>query len=209
MILTPDGYDQAVRREIDRRDRAWISAPLPLGKGVTLLPYTLRRHLTLSATGNRLATGKGEPQLADVLAFLWLCSTAYRAPTRPLWRLSRWLFWRQCVRLPIGAMEAVRGYLDDAWGDCPVPMRKAAFKKAPKTGPVAQYVLRLAPAGWRLEDVLDRPMGQVWQMMRAVDLSEDPGTLYDDESERVKFAYINQRNQAAKAPADKPAQGEA
>jgi hypothetical protein len=205
MILSPDGYDQAVRREIERRDRAWLAVPLPLGKGVRLKPYTLRLHVALAATGNRLAAGKGTPELGDVLAFLWYCSTAYTPPGKPLWKLRRWLFWRRCIRLKIDpTLDALREYLADAWGDCPIPLRKPALRKAPKTSALAQYVHRLAPMGWSMDDVLDRPMGIVWQVMRACDLADDPSMLYDDESERVKFAYVARRNEAAKADSGAP-----
>lgn len=206
MILTPAGYAEAIRREIDRRDRAWLAVPLPVGPGVTLRPYTLRMHLAMSATGNRLATSRGEPELADVLSCLWCCSTAYCPPAAPLWRLRRWLFWRRCARLTIAQLSAAtQDYFSAAWGDCPSPLNKPSFRLAPKTSAVSQYILRLRPLGWTDRDVLDRPMGIVWQMLRAIDLSEDSSTSYDDESQQVLRAYMVGRNARAQDPAPPPA----
>jgi hypothetical protein len=66
---------------------------------------------------------------------------------------------------------------------------------------IAGYFRVFAGAAAFMDDVLDRPMGIVWQVMRACDLADDPSMLYDDESERVKFGYVAARNEAAKAAA--------
>jgi hypothetical protein len=204
--MTPPGYSEAVEREQERRSRAWLGIGTVLfdAKGkpaIRLRPLTYRTYLSLAASGNAFATHVPNLTAAETVGHLcaavWLLCDRHRAGWGVRAYFAARAVRKTVLRLPVeSTVAAIEAHIHDAFADAPVPIARPTIRKAPKTSQVASVAMSLhRHAGLSISDVLDMPLGQVWQLVREIEIRADPTTNYDDESERVKRAFLLQQTE--------------
>ena len=185
------GYREAVTEERRRRERAWIGLVDDIGD-VPIAPLTLRRFVTLAVLGNAYVTAGKAPTVADTVQLLWICSTDYRPDQRAF---ETWAA-RTMKKAPIVRLVAgIEAYLAAAFFDA-----NGSDGAAPSTTPAwgwpAAWVDQFAREyGWTVDQVMDTPIAQLFQLERLLVKRIKPDSLFTNPlSDAAKRQWLETQN---------------
>ena len=182
------GYREAVKRESDIRDEAFLGLTVDIC-GLSCVPMSARHFVALDLIGSPLLAA--EPLAyatpADVAVFLWLLSPGYS----PHARIRRWRFIRRCRPLPfVQAVCEIQAFIRDTFQDAP------PADTCPDAGPAyyshaVNFVHTFASAyGWSEEAILTMPLRRAFQYMRRLTKQANPKATLFNTSDRVRGDWL-------------------
>jgi hypothetical protein len=194
-----------LREAEEREGSAWDAAWLGLNEsicGIEVKPFTPRHDLMLGWNGLRSPfLGGPWPEdgldlVAHINAFMWGVSPGF-APNQPL---REFLFIRRLRKSPAGKdvkslIAGIARYAQEAYADAPSsggydsPSFNSWFSDA--------CDLFGAEYGWRPEDIIDRPMKQIWQLLKSLRARRNPGCHLFKPSDRIIGAWLDEKNRRA------------
>ena len=159
-------YQQAVRQE----RIVWDTAFLPVTEdicGIEVLPMTPIHHMSLRVANSPFVCG-GEIGPAAVLNFLWCISPKYN--TSRLWRVlffrSLRLRWNRTRETLDDIILGIYGYMDEVWQDCPPKPLNGKGSVKDHYSLAVEYCHKLCPKYGTVNDVLNMPYKQIFQLLK-------------------------------------------
>lgn len=174
------GYAEAVRRESEIRNRAFLGGAQVVC-GVRVYPLSLRRLIWLEAAGNAHVIPARFESLAEAAAHaaqvLYFCSGRFRLPDSPA--VPFWRAWRdkisvrlfltalRSIRTEVELISEVREWLDAQFMDAPCGSSDGVHSAGHAAYP-AYIVDRFGEAGllFTQDEILDMPLARLWQYWR-------------------------------------------
>jgi hypothetical protein len=205
-------WQLARAKEVDEslRERAFLSVPENIN-GVTVKQLTLRHLNVLFKIQSPFIYG-GKAKMEDVGLFLWIVSPHYHHEPQfvvlPFWkRIRRCLaarLLRQPWRIPTIRQlflaelvlhprferfyRAIPRYLDRVFRDSPPSIKNA---KTIETCRAAGIIHQIAKSyGWSEEKIMDTPLYALFQLMKWIQVEENPKTpQFAPMQDRVKARF--------------------
>ncbi len=189
------GYLEAVARETVGRDAAYLRLPR-LVAGFALRPLTLRDYLRLSAENSPFVAG-GRPGRDDIAFLLWHQRTERRAD------VDEQAFAAGLDQVDLAFLVAsCRAYIAEAMADAPGSGGKQRSYWG--LGASAVATLRHEYPGCTHEEVLDKPVDEIWQEFKAIQKRVDPRAIQFNRSDKIVGDWLARRGDGKTAPAAEP-----
>lgn len=181
------GYAEAVAQEQSNRNLAFLGYPLPLC-GMTIRQMTPRHVILLQECGNRFFAG-GWPTFEDVGMFLWFLSPHYQPGEEHAKAFYRNIAKR--AREENAMIEEITAYLVKVFQDAPA---SSGIQGKQYTASAAALVDVLAREyGWSDEEVLDKPLGRLYQYFREIQYRHNPKAPRFNRSDSYISAWLRHR----------------
>lgn len=169
--MIPTTRSECYAYEDERRTETWLDFPDVIC-GIEVDQLTLFHTILLTEYKNALFVG-GNADASDISQFLWIIKS--RKPKHFL-RLHQWMFGFRVRRLlkkqTDTFKEAIKEYLLVSTMDAP-PMQSSSGRSY--TGWVSVYVdYFMKRYNWSKDNVLHRPVRQVYQLLRIIYKEYDP-----------------------------------
>lgn len=176
---------EALAREKNARDAAWADVRPRIG-GRAFLPLTVRHYLALDAVDSPFIRGGGMPTPEQLCEFLWVIAPEFFTDSGALLEFAK-----QIGSLPFDAtvkecFDLVEvTFMDAPQGDG--PRGEASF---------VSWVAGIVDAfgseyGWKPLEVLDMPLRQVFQLLRAMRRRHDPkAIMFNTLSDRARLSWV-------------------
>lgn len=166
--------------------------------GVEVLPFTPRMFVELDGSGNRFLSGREEPRMEDVAAFLWRISPVYNRIDSAM--RSDFIFALPIALYPSSDQEVVSQifeYMRRAWAGMPLFKGKTSKQQSISTW-ISHLVHMFAKEyGWTEEYILDLPFRRLWQYANRVLEEQNPKYReMCDEEQALRAAWLQEQNQS-------------
>jgi len=173
------GYLEAVRRENDIRDAAFLDLTTSIC-GIEVRQLTPRDALILDGLDNPLMRG-GIPTESQLAHFLWLLSPSYKHGSK----VRRFLFARKVRNVKfIEATLACWSYVEDSFQDSPPQSSDRTCRFA---SGIAHLVDRMASQyGWTEEKILHSSFKKLFQYMKVMSARLDPDYCARNPSDKIR-----------------------
>ncbi len=159
-------YQTAAERETTFLGQTHIVCGVKL-RAMTVLDFTVLSHMNSPLLGNR------NPTLEDVFMFMWILR---KKPIRWFRSVRAWQFGRWCGRLnPEQAAIECLGYVDRMFADVPASPKGSASEA--NSSLVASWCHQMLSnyASMNEQIVLDMSLPKLWQYLRNIKQSNNPG----------------------------------
>jgi hypothetical protein len=190
---TIPGYTQAVQRENQRRDAAFLNLPAHIC-GIDIRQMTLRDFIILDGMDCPFLRGK-IPLPHELRFFLWFMSEDYRHGSI----IRRWWFYRVTLRKILfnykEAVERIYEYMDATFQDSG---GKGSGIKSYTGYPSAWVDMFEVEYGWPEEKTLSYPLRKLHQRARNMRMRHDPQAILFNPSDKLISRYLQEKNRAAK-----------
>ena len=176
---------EALAREKNARDASWADVRPCIG-GREFLPLTIRHYLALDAVDSPFIRGGGMPTPEQLCQFLWVIAPEFSTDSGAMLNFAKaigGLPFEATVKECFELVEVT--FMDSPQGD------------GSTSGPsfvswVASIVDALGSEyGWMPRDIIDMPLRQVFQLLRAIRRRHDPkAMLFNTMSDRARLAWL-------------------
>ena len=182
---------EALAREKNARDAAWADVRPRIG-GREFLPLTIRHYLALDAVDSPFIRGGVMPTPEQLCQFLWVIAPEFSPDSGAMLNFAKAIgAWpsfdarvKECFELvEVTFMDAPQGDGGNAGGPSFVSW-------------VASIVDALGSEyGWKPFEVIDMPLRQIFQLLRAIRRRHDPkAMLFNTLSDRARLAWLESLN---------------
>lgn len=176
---------EALAREKSARDAAWMAVPARIC-GLECVQMTMRHYLMLDAVDSPFVRG-GLPTPEQLAQFLWIVSPSFTPDEGEALKFAK-----EIGKLPFTqAVKESLDYVETTFLDAPQGSGKG------DEGPsfyswVTSLIDALASEyGWHPFEVLEMPLRQVFQLLRAMKKRHDPKCgMINSLSDRAKLDYL-------------------
>lgn len=179
----------AAREERDIRSSAWLDLPLDIC-GIPVEPLTLRRYAVLAAASNPFIVG-GTRTAGAIAQFLWIVSREFCVDEK-----KKRKFLKRIGGIKAGtAIIEISLYMEAAFFDA--PMGKSRTGSVPSTALEASIIHQMGDAyGWTPDQILDQPLGRLFQLMRIQDRINNPNSAsFSPMQDRIKQEFLQKINE--------------
>lgn len=186
---------EALAREKNARDAAWADVRPRIG-GREFLPLTIRHYLALDAVDSPFIRGGVMPTPEQLCQFLWVIAPEFSPDPGAMLNFAKAIGGlpfeatvKECFELvEVTFMDAPQG--DSGSGSGP------SFVSW-----VASIVDALGSEyGWKHFEVLDMPLRQVFQLLRAIRRRHDPkAILFNALSDKARLDWLESLNRKESA----------
>lgn len=187
---------KAAQQDADRRDLAFLTDAPRMLCGVAVKALTLR-HLILLCLGKSPFVCGGEVQVEHVIQFVHLVSVEFAMGNTARHREARRALMRRMLnRVKFGtAVRAIDAFLSDAWKDRPASGSVKSSPGSQMASFAASMTHEFAWAyGWTIEYTLDRPLGQLYQLLRHIAREHNPkAPLFSGAADKIKGDYLRKK----------------
>lgn len=180
------GYLEAVARETVGRDAAYLRLPR-LVAGYVVRPLTLRDYLRLSAECSPFVAG-GHPGRDHVAFLLW----HQRANTKPDENEQAFAAELDAVDLDFLAASCM-AYVSEAMADAPGSSGKS--KSYYGLGASIIRTFRHEYPNSSREEILDTPLDELFQELKAIQQHNNPRALLFNRSDRIVSEALRRRDE--------------
>lgn len=182
-------YRAALERETAVREQVFLGITEKVGP-FELRQFTVRDFMALGAVGSPFIMG-GFPEPSDVWELLWFQSV------EPRTRYRRWRFIRRLIHYPDynALMSATRAYVADAFMDLGGGSSKGSRKSYYSW--CASIIDALASEyGWNAKDIIELPLKEVGQYIRAIRRRHDSKAILFNESDALQTKAVREKANA-------------
>lgn len=182
----------ALKREKEARDAAWLDVPAKIC-GRDFQQITIRHYMMLEAVDSPFVRGV-IPTPEQLAQFLWIISPGFSTDPGEALRFTKGI-----AELPFTqAVKESMDLVETTFLDAPQGSGKAEDSTSYYSW-VASIIDALASEyGWRPFEIIDLPLRQVFQLLRAMKKRHDPKCgMINNLSDRAKLDYLASLKKAA------------